>query len=129
LQRRGFPAHFWKWDAALFSPLPLGFSSTALQAAPLRTVGGLRQGDPLSPLLFVLAIDPISQILEEATRLGLLHKLHGRGAILQTSLYVDDAAVFMAPSRNTFKTLRPFYNALGKLPVFAQTLWRALLSQ
>jgi hypothetical protein len=66
---------------------------------------GLRQGDSLSPLLFVLAIDPITQILEEATRVGLLHKLRGRGVILRISLYVDDVAVFVAPFKDDIQNL------------------------
>jgi hypothetical protein len=60
---------------------------------------GPRQGDPLSPLHFVLAINLRAQILEIATRHGLVHKLQGRGIILVTSLYADDAALFVAPSK------------------------------
>jgi hypothetical protein len=35
---------------------------------------------------FVLAIDPLAQILENAITIGLLHKIRGRRAILRTSL-------------------------------------------
>jgi hypothetical protein len=65
---------------------------------------GLR-GDPLSPILFVLAINPISQILEQATHLGLLHKLRARSAILCTSLYADDTAVFMVLIKDDIQNL------------------------
>jgi hypothetical protein len=65
-------------------------------SSPIVHGRGRRQGDPLSPLLFVLAIDPITHILEEATRLGLFNKLYGRGVILRTSLYADDVAMFVA---------------------------------
>jgi hypothetical protein len=58
---------------------------------------GLRQGDPLALLLFILAIDPLQKILELATEHGLLHKIRGRGTIIRKSLYIGDAAVFVDP--------------------------------
>jgi hypothetical protein len=69
----------------------------------------------LSPLLFVLAIDPISQILEKATCLGLLHKLRGRGVILRTSLYADDAAVFVAPIKSDIANLAAILQNFGEV--------------
>jgi mannosylglycoprotein endo-beta-mannosidase len=99
LQRRGFPACFRNWVAALFSTATSRVLLNGISSSPIVHGRGLRQGDPLSPLLFVLAIDPIAKILEEATRLVLLHKLRGRGAILRTSLYADDAAVFFGSNQ------------------------------
>jgi hypothetical protein len=76
---------------------------------------GLRQGDPLSPLLFVIAIDPLTQILEHATTLGLIHKLRGRGNILRTSLYADDAAVFVAPFKEDIQNFASILEGFGNV--------------
>jgi hypothetical protein len=37
--------------------------------------------------------------LELATQHGLLHKIRGRGTIIRTSLYADDAAIFVDPKK------------------------------
>uniref|UniRef100_A0A453S2P3 Reverse transcriptase domain-containing protein n=1 Tax=Aegilops tauschii subsp. strangulata TaxID=200361 RepID=A0A453S2P3_AEGTS len=59
---------------------------------------GLRQGDPLSPLLFIIAIDPLHHLLAAASDLGVLAPLPGRGPSLRVSLYTDDAVIFANPS-------------------------------
>jgi hypothetical protein len=61
----------------------------------------------------VLAIDPVAQILENATMIGLLHKIRVRRAILRTSLYADDAAVFMAPFKEDIQNLASILQNFG----------------
>ena len=83
--------------------------------APIKHGRGLRQGDPLSPLLFVLAIDPLSKILELATSIGLLRKIRRRGTILRTSLYADDAVIFVAPFKQDIQNLASILNGFGEV--------------
>jgi mannosylglycoprotein endo-beta-mannosidase len=115
LQKRGFPTRFRDWVAALFSTATSRVLLNGIAGTPILHGRGLRQGDPLSPLLFVLAIDPISQILEKATHLGLLHKLRGRGVILRTSIYADDAAVFVAPIKSDIANLAAILQNFGEV--------------
>ena len=82
---------------------------------PIKHGQGLRQGDPVSPLLFVIAIDPLQRILEVATRKGLLHKIRGRGAMMWTSLYADDAAVFLAPIKRDVDNLANILRGFGEV--------------
>jgi mannosylglycoprotein endo-beta-mannosidase len=115
LQRRGFPSRFRDWIAALFYTSSSRVLLNGIAGLPITHGRGLRQGDPLSPLLFVLAIDPLAQLLDISTRVGLLHRLRGRGPILRTSLYADDAAVFVAPFKVDIDNLASILRTFGEV--------------
>lgn len=57
---------------------------------------GLRQGDPLSPLLFVLAVDSLARILQLAASAGLIEGLGPVGfrESIRCLQYADDTLVF-----------------------------------
>ena len=78
---------------------------------------GLRQGDPLSPLLFILTMDPLHRLFSKATDLGLLSKVGGRILHFHVSMYADDAAVFIKPTKkdidNLAQILIEFGNTTG----------------
>jgi exonuclease III len=115
LRRRGFPAQFRNWITALLSTASSRVILNGIAGPPIIHGQGLRQGDPLSPLLFVLAIDPLAQILDVATTHGLLHKIRGRGNILRTSLYADDAAIFVAPIKEDIQNLANILHSFGEV--------------
>jgi hypothetical protein len=58
---------------------------------------GLRQGDPLSPMLFILAMEPLQCLLEQATRQMIISPLALRAARFRDSFYADDVALFVNP--------------------------------
>ena len=78
---------------------------------------GLRQGDPLSPFLFILAIDTMHRLLSRATEMNMLQPLTGRDITLRLSLHADDAVIFTNPIREEIDMLmdilKNFGNATG----------------
>lgn len=74
---------------------------------------GLRQGDPLSPLLFLLCIDPLHRLLEAETRMGHLAAIPGSAARMRTSLYADDAIIFIKPDRQEIDALIKILEGFG----------------
>jgi len=117
LEHRGF-SHRWRdWLSLLFRS---AHSSVLLNGVPGERISharGLRQGDPLSPYLFILAIDALQRILDIATEDGILSPLRGRYAKLRLSLYADDAIIFLNLVQGEvaalFNILEQFGNASG----------------
>lgn len=114
LQKRGFPVKWIDWITAL---LASSTSRVLLNGIPLKHIAhgrGLRQGDPLSPLLFILAIDPLHRLFEVATERGLLSKLNGRSARLRVSMYADDAAIFLKPTPQDVNNMKELLIKFGE---------------
>ena len=59
---------------------------------------GLQQGDPLSPMLFILAMDVLCHLVKKAEVEHLLQPLARRALQHRISLYADDVVLFLRPS-------------------------------
>ncbi|WVZ85337.1 hypothetical protein U9M48_032277 [Paspalum notatum var. saurae] len=78
---------------------------------------GLRQGDPLSPMLFILVMDVLCYMIKKASDEGLLQSLARRALQHRISLYADDVVIFLRPSASdisiTLDILKLFGEASG----------------
>ena len=85
---------------------------------------GLRLGDPLSPMLFILVMDVLNSLFTKADSEGLLLPLHSTGQRL--SLYTDDVALLFSArrSRSTAhkKSLANFWGSIGPADQLAEEL-------
>ena len=75
---------------------------------------GLRQGDPISPMLFILTMEPLQRMFEQATRRGILEPLARSGVRQRLSIYADDVALFVRPSEGDLSIVRSALHAFGK---------------
>ena len=72
--------------------LELRMTGKVVKSTPVKYNRGLFQGDSLSPLLFCLAIDPISQILNRTKGYSLWH--HGERKTISHMLHMDDLKIY-----------------------------------
>jgi hypothetical protein len=77
LKRHGFPPKFRDLITSLLCTSSSRVLLNGIANVPINHGRRVRQREPLSPLLFVLAIDPLPKILEVATQYAFLHKIKG----------------------------------------------------
>ncbi|KAJ0757712.1 putative RNA-directed DNA polymerase [Helianthus annuus] len=128
LTQMNFPSSWREWVmATLYSAK----ASVLVNGSPTREFvcsRGLRQGDPLSPFLFVIVMEALTGIMKEAESVGLFHgvRVTSDGPSLTHLIYADDVMFIgewsVSNVNNLRRILRCFYLASG-LKVNLEKCW------
>lgn len=106
-----------RWRAWIILIMATSTTRILLNGCPgklIRHQRGLREGDPLSPMLCILAIDPLQKILQLAIERGLIKPVQSISAKVRISLYADDTAIFINPCQEDLQALRTILHIFGE---------------
>lgn len=113
MRARGFGQKWCDWISMLLSSSSSRVIINGIPGSKIIHRGGLPQGDPLSPFLFLLAIEPLQRLISLAVEEGIMSKLRGRIPQLRSSLFADDVALFVNPVREELAALRSILSTFG----------------
>jgi retron-type reverse transcriptase len=113
LQALGFRPRWREWVSILFHTSSSTVLLNGRHGPSFSHARGVQQGDPLSPMLFILAMDSLQRLLDQATQHGILTPLPLTAAKWRTSMYADDAAIFIDPKIEDVEALKIIFQAFG----------------
>lgn len=118
LQAYNIPEKFIGWVRKCICTPSFSLSINGVSAGYFKGKTGLRQGDPLSPILFVMMMNILSLMLNRAASLGSFEYHPGCEALQLTHLcFADDLLIFLKGTvqslEGVFKILRDFENMSG----------------
>jgi hypothetical protein len=105
LQHISFPRRWSNWISIMLSTAS---TKVLLNGRPSRRIvhaRGLRQGDPISPMLFVISMEALNSLILRADRHRTLTPLPGLATSTRASLYADDLVVLIKPTQQELHCL------------------------
>jgi hypothetical protein len=104
------------WRNLISSLLFTSSTQVLLNGSPGNRIAhrrGLRQVDPLYPMLFVLVMDVLNRLFRAAKSRGLLQGLEGVGVWNRLSIYADDVVLFVKPIVEDLNCVRLILDCFG----------------
>ena len=102
--------YYISWIALLYSSPKASVSTNGMKSQYFTLSRGTRQGCPLSPLLFAVAIEPLSIALKSASFIKGIHRC---GLKHTLSLYADDLLLFISDPITTIPKTIELLNDFG----------------
>ncbi|CAK5271126.1 unnamed protein product [Mycena citricolor] len=103
LEKQGIPAKFIATIKALYTGAETVVVINGEMSSPYGITRGVRQGDPLSCLLFNLAIEPLADLIQNSKLIGIKVPRADRSIIIK--MFADDTTVYLS-AEDKFKDLK-----------------------
>ncbi|CDO76740.1 hypothetical protein BN946_scf184813.g10 [Trametes cinnabarina] len=107
LERFGIPEPFITMVKSLYANAETSVMVNGAMSETYRIYRGVRQGDPLSCLLFDLAIEPLSAMIRKSNLKGF--ELPGHLEVLKATLFADDTTTYLTED-DKFEDLQSILN-------------------
>jgi hypothetical protein len=109
----GFPTTWREWIAVL-SSASTRIQLNGAQGDRICHARGLCQGDPLSPMMFVLVMEVLNSLFHKADYWSLLQKLPPRHIPFRVSMYADDMVLFFTPIQGDLQLAKAIFELFEK---------------
>ncbi|KAL9672015.1 hypothetical protein QQ045_009589 [Rhodiola kirilowii] len=116
IQRRmGFSGKWMSWMKECYSSAKLAVLINGSPSKEFAMERGLRQGDPLSPFLFLVAVEGLSRILDKAVEEGVIEGVVwlNNGEKLSHLQFADDTVLFCKAEAVEVESLKSTLIAFG----------------
>src|SRR5688572_16035404 len=111
MNEMGFPPRFVDWITTSVSIVSFSILVNGLPLKPFDAKKGLRQGDPISPYLFAIAMEYLSRIMQSQKNSGMFH-FHPRCRKQNIThlLFANDLLVFGRADKSSVQSLMDSFN-------------------
>ncbi|KAL6650159.1 hypothetical protein ACP70R_014383 [Stipagrostis hirtigluma subsp. patula] len=116
LQQFGFGPRWREWIAIILRSSSSRLLLNGAPGRPIQHKRGLRQGDPLSPMLFILIMEVLNRLFVLADSSGALQPLPIPTIKYRVSLYADDLIMFLSPTAQDFCLAKEILSLFGDAP-------------
>lgn len=107
----GFPAKWIAWLKSIFKTIKLSVLVNGSPTEEFRCNRGLRQGDPMSPLLFNIVVEILHLLLAKAEHVGLIKGIKlGEGPTISHLQFADDTVILLENTSHSCQGIKIILN-------------------
>lgn len=114
LKRRGFGNRWCSWICGLLRTASSSVRVNGEISEPFSLGSGVRQGDSLSPALFILVMDVLQAMINWAAQNNLLSSLGLNSNVPRTSFFADDVVLFLRNCSSDMEVIAAILKLFGE---------------